>query len=279
MSIGKVIAASAATVSVTFLAMVFTELEVFSSVGPAISVSVIVSFLAAVTLLPAILVLTGRRGWIKPRRDLTTTFLATHRNTHCAAATDPPGCEPDRAVRLAACSSMVRFNYDDLKSLPDDADSSKGYDAMNRHFPMNSMSPLVLFIQSSHDLRTPNALADLEQMAGRVSQLPDIIMVRGLTRPTGEPLEQTKVSFQAGEVGSKLDEASSQIQNHGGDLDKLVNGANQLADALAQIRDSSHGGGFQPQRSGRGADDHGAADGRRCPDRHPRTSRASSPGG
>ena len=41
-------------------------------------------------------------------------------------------------------------------------------------------------------------------------------MVRGLTRPNGGPLEQTKVSYQAGEVGGKLDEASSLIQNHGG---------------------------------------------------------------
>ncbi|WP_264991433.1 MMPL family transporter, partial [Mycobacterium kiyosense] len=62
MSIGKVIAASAATVAVTFLAMVFTKLEVFSAVGPAITVSIIVSLLTATTLLPAILVLTGRRG-------------------------------------------------------------------------------------------------------------------------------------------------------------------------------------------------------------------------
>jgi RND superfamily putative drug exporter len=236
MAIGKVIAASAATVAITFLAMVFTKLQVFSEVGPAISVSVIVSFLAAITLLPAILVLTGRRGWIKPRRDLTTTFwrrtgtrIVRRPRIHLVASLIV-------LVAMAACSSMVRFNYDDLKSLPEDVDSSKGYDAMDRHFPKNSMTPLVLLIQSSHDLRTPNALADLEQIAGRVSQLPDITMVRGLTRPNGEPLEQTKVSFQAGEVGSKLDEASDQIQNHGGDLDKLVNGADQLADALAQIR-------------------------------------------
>ena len=67
LSIGKVIAASAATVAVTFLAMIFATLELFSTVGPAISVAVMVAFLAAVTLLPAILVLTGRHGWIKPR--------------------------------------------------------------------------------------------------------------------------------------------------------------------------------------------------------------------
>ncbi|MDD4868039.1 MAG: MMPL family transporter, partial [Mycobacterium sp.] len=72
MSIGKVIAASAATVAVTFLAMVFTKLDVFSAIGPAISISIVISLLAAITFLPAVLVLTGRRGWINPRRDLTT---------------------------------------------------------------------------------------------------------------------------------------------------------------------------------------------------------------
>jgi len=237
MSIGKVIAASAATVSVTFLAMVFTKLDVFSAVGPAISISVIVALLSAVTLLPAMLVLTGRRGWIKPRRELTTRFwritgtrVVRRPRIHLAASLMV-------LITLAACTSVMRFNYDDLKTMPGSVDSAKGYDVMNRHFPMNALSPMVLFVKSSHDLRTPQALADLEQMAARVSQLPDITMVRGLTRPNGEPLKEMKLSFQAGEVGSQLDSASDQIQTHGGDLDKLVNGSNQLADALAQLRD------------------------------------------
>jgi putative drug exporter of the RND superfamily len=241
MSIGKVIAASAATVAVTFLAMIFTKLEVFSAVGPAISISIVVSLLAAVTLLPAMLVLTGRRGWIKPRRDLTTrmwrimgTRVVRRPRIHLVGSLVV-------LIALASCTSVMRFNYDDLKTMPASVDSSKGYDVMNRHFPMNALTPMVLFIQSSHNLKTPAALADLEQMASRVSQLPDIAMVRGLTRPNGETLEQTKVSFQAGEVGSKLDDASNQIANHGDDLDKLVNGSNQLADALAQLRDQVAG--------------------------------------
>lgn len=241
MSIGKVIGASAATVAVTFLAMVFTKLEVFSAVGPAISISVVVALLSAVTLLPALLVLAGRRGWIKPRRDLTTrtwrilgTRVVRRPRIHLAGSLVV-------LIALASCTTVMRFNYDDLKTMPASVDSSKGYDAMNRHFPMNALTPMVLFIKSSHDLRTPAALADLEQMANRVAQLPDITMVRGLTRPSGETLEQTKVSYQAGEVGSKLDDASNQIANHGDDLDKLVNGSNQLADALAQLRDQVTG--------------------------------------
>ena len=241
MSIGKVIAASAATVAVTFSAMVFTKLQVFSAVGPAISISIVVALLSALTLMPALLVLAGRRGWIKPRRELTTrmwrrtgTRVVRRPRIHLVGSLI-------MLISLAACTSVMRFNYDDLKTMPASVESSKGYDAMNRHFPMNAMTPMFLFISSSHDLRTPAALADLEQMASRVSQVPGITMVRGLTRPNGEPLEQMKLSWQAGEVGGKLDEASSQIANHGDDLDRLVNGSDQLADALAQLRDQVTG--------------------------------------
>ena len=195
MSIGKVIAASAATVAVTFLAMVFTKLEVFSDVGPAIAISIVVALASALTLLPAMLVLTGRRGWIKPRRDLTTRFW---RRTGTRIVRKPRIHLVGSLIvliALASCATLVQFNYDDLKTMPDTVDSSKGYEAMNRHFPQNMMTPMVLFIKSPRDLRTASALADLEQMAARVSQLPDITAVRGLTRPKGDPLEQTKVSL------------------------------------------------------------------------------------
>ena len=241
LSIGKVIAASAATVAITFLAMIFATLELFSTVGPAISVAVIVAFLAAVTLLPAILVLAGRRGWIKPRGNQTNRFW---RRTGTRVVRRPwihLVASAIILIILAGCVSFARFNRDDLKSLPRSVPSVSGFAEMDRHFPTNAMTPMLLFIESSHDLRTPGALADLEQMAQRVSQLPDITLVRGITRPNGGPLEQTKVSYQAGEVGGKLDEASNVISTHGGDLDKLAGGANQLADALAMVRTQVNG--------------------------------------
>ncbi|HEX3399062.1 MAG TPA: MMPL family transporter, partial [Acetobacteraceae bacterium] len=55
------------------------------------------------------------------------------------------------------------------------------------------------------------------------------------------PLDQTKVSYQAGEIGSKLEDASVQITNHTSDLDALSSGARQLADSLANVRDQIHG--------------------------------------
>src|SRR5262249_9431057 len=119
LSIGKIIAASAATVAVTFLAMVFSRLSVFSQVGPTISIAIVVVFVAALTLLPALLVLAGRRGWIKPRRDMTTRFwrrsgirVVRRPRVHLIASLIV-------LIALTGCASVARFNYDDIKSLGD----------------------------------------------------------------------------------------------------------------------------------------------------------------
>jgi putative drug exporter of the RND superfamily len=235
-SIGKVIAASAATVAVTFLGMVFASLELFSSVGVALAVAIGVAFLAAVTLLPAILVLAGRRGWIKPRTDLTTRFwrragirIVRRPKVHLFASLMV-------LVILASLASLARYNYDDRKTLPGTVESGVGYMALDRHFPINTTIPQYLLIQSPHDLRTPKALADLEQMAQRISQLPGVAMVRGITRPTGQSPQEARATFQAGMVGDKLHDASGAISDHAGDLNALTKGANQLADSLGDVR-------------------------------------------
>jgi RND superfamily putative drug exporter len=236
MSVGKVTAASAGTVVITFLGMMFTRLGLFSTIGPALAVSVGVAFLAAVTVLPAVLVLAGRRGWIAPRRDLTTRFwrrsgirIVRRPKAHLVASLMV-------LIILAGCGTLARFNYDDRKNLPDSTQSNLGYAAVDRHFQLNSTIPQYLFIQSPHDLRTPKGFADLEQMAQRVSQLPGVAMVRGVTRPTGESLEQARATHQAGEVGNKLNDASKVITDHTSDLNTLTNGANALAGNLGNVR-------------------------------------------
>ena len=235
-SIGKVIAASAATVAITFLGMIFAKLGVFSTCGTALAVAVAVAFLAAVTLLPAIMVLAGRRGWIAPRRDLTGRFW---RRSGIRIARKPRRYLVSSVmvlIILASCVGLARFNYDDRKTLPASVDSSLGYAALEQHFPINSIIPEYLIVHSPQDLRTPRALADLEQMAQRISQLPGVAKISGITRPTGKPIEQATATYQAGEVGKKLDDGANLITGHSGDLNKLANGADTLADSLGDVR-------------------------------------------
>ena len=236
-TIGEVITGSAGTVALTFLALTFATLGVFFTVGPALAVTITIALAGSLTLLPALMVLAGRRGWIKPRRDITgrlwrrsAVHIVRRPGAHLAASLVI-------LLALAGCTALMRFNYDDRQNLPPDAESNLGYEAMNKHFPISStLQQFILVHTPDVDLRSPKALADLEQMASRISQLPGIDIVRGITRPTGEMLQEAKSTYQAGEVGSKLADASGLIAANEGNLTKLSDGAHQLAGVLGDIR-------------------------------------------
>ena len=235
-SVGKVIAASAATVAVTFIGMVFTKLTVFYTVGVALAAAIIVGCIGALTFLPALLTLAGRRGWARPRRDLTSRFW---RRSGVRIVRRPAAnliASLLILAILASSSALARYNYDDRKALPQNSASIKGYDTITRHFPLNASLPQYVMVRSPHDLRTPQALADLEQMAYRISQVPDIDIVRGITRPTGESLQQARLAWQAGEVGKPLNQAADVINGNAGSLNLLVYGADQVANALTAVR-------------------------------------------
>lgn len=235
-SIGKVIAASAATVGVTFLGMGFAKLGLFSTTGLSLAMGIATAFLGAVTLLPAVMVLAGRRGWIKPRPELAAPFwrrmgirVVRRPRAYLAASLA-------LLLALAACASLVRYNYDDRKVLPAAMESSIGYKMLDQHFDANRTIPQYLVIQSSQDLRTPRSLAELDQLAQRVSQVPGIGSVRGVTRPTGETIPQAKATYQAGKVGEELAGASGLIAQRSSDLNRLSSGARQLANGLGDVQ-------------------------------------------
>jgi RND superfamily putative drug exporter len=187
-------------------------------------------------LLPAILTLAGPRGWVKPRRELTARFwrrsgirIVRRPVPHLIASLLV-------LVLLAGFAVSARFNYDDRKAVAASAPSSVGYAALERHFPVSQSIPQYILVQSPHDLRTPQALADLEQMASRIAQLPDVSLVSGATRPLGEVPPEFRATFQAGIVGDRLAAGSAQIDQRTADLDELATGANTLADSLADVR-------------------------------------------
>jgi putative drug exporter of the RND superfamily len=241
-AVGKVVAASGATVAVTFLCMSFARLGLLSTVGPALAITVAIGVLAAFTLLPALLVLTGRRGWVTPRRDMTTHLWS--RLGEALVRRPVPYLAASLAVLavLATCGAFVRFDWDASKSMPKSVPSNRGYTALAEHFGLAATIPQYLVVSSPHDLRTSAALADLEQMATRVAQLPHMGVVRGITRPEGHPPPEANVAYQAGEVGVELQREADMIRDNHADLVALVRGAQELAGTLGSVRAQIHAG-------------------------------------
>ncbi len=221
-SIGKVIAGSAATVSITFLGMVFTKLGAFRNVGPALAISIAVALFAAVTLLPALMVLAGKRNWIKPRRDLTSRFW---RRSGIRIVRKPVihlvGSLTVLLI-LAGCAMFARFNYDDSKTLPASVESSVGYKTLAEHFPLNATIPEYLVVQSSLDLRKPASLVDLKQMEQRVGQLPDIAAIHGAPVPTPKSADKKSTDTNSADDGVTIGSAggSAGKGNKGNNGDK-----------------------------------------------------------
>ena len=236
-SVGKVITASAATIGITFLGISFAKMGVFSTVGVSSAIGVGVAFLAALTLLPAIIAVAGPRGWITPRRELTTRWwrrsgirIVRRPRVHLVASVLI-------LILLASCVGLANYNYDDRKAVAASDPSSVGYTALERHFDLNQSIPSYVLIRSPRDLRTPQALADLEQMAERISQLPNIAMVSGITRPTWEPCRRSSgplIRRAWSAIGSAT--ASAMIADNMDDLNRLAGGANTLATNLGDVR-------------------------------------------
>jgi RND superfamily putative drug exporter len=226
-SIGKVIAGSAATVSITFLGMIFTHLGAFRNVGPALACSIAVALFAAVTFLPALMVLAGKRGWIKPRRDLTTQFwrrsgirIVRRPVSHLIGSLTV-------LLILAGCAMFARFNFDDSKTLPHSVESSVGYKTLAEHFPLNATIPEYLVVQSSQDLRKPPALVDLKQMEQRVAHLPDIAAIHGAPVPTAKSADKKSADDGATSDSSK-GSTDNGDKSDGGGADGFPNVASLL---------------------------------------------------
>ena len=104
---------------------------------------------------------------------LGQTAARTHRSvlaplggSHRPAAEGPSGWQSacaghSRQLRGLGALQLRRSQSAGARSAP----SSIGYAALERHFPISQAVPEYILVQSPRDLRTPQALADLEQMA------------------------------------------------------------------------------------------------------------------
>jgi RND superfamily putative drug exporter len=234
-SIGRVILASAATVALAFLAMVFARLSVFAALGPACAIAVLFGFLATVTLLPPVLSLAAKRGIGEPKPDRTRRYW----NSVAVAVVRRP--VPLLIVSLvillalSAAAATIKISYDDRKGQPDTTASNQGYHLLDRHFRKDVVISEFLVVENPTDMRTGKGLADLDEMASRVSQIPGVTKVSGVTRPTGERLDQAELAWQNGQIGDKMAGAVAEGNSRKDDLAKLTGGADQLADGLAQL--------------------------------------------
>ncbi len=195
--VGDALLASSLTTILGLATMFFTEFGKFRNSGPIIGLCLCITFLACVTLTPALL-----RGfqplmaWSRRMRGAATTATANDSPFWRALArviTSYPA--PILAVSLAIMAPLAgigwissgRVTYDFLAGLDARRPSRQGAELYNRHFSVGDKSPITVvvrkpdadFNEGREDRKQLGQLTHLLYVAGVTS-------VRSLTDPMGD---------------------------------------------------------------------------------------------
>lgn len=235
-SMTRVILATAATVAIANLAQLTAKLKFLAASGPCVAIAIVVGFLVVTTLLPAVLTVAARFGKCMPGPDRTGRYW--HR-VGVLVVRHPIRVFAFSLVLLVTLATGMIFlkpSYDMQGQLPHNAPSNAGIRLLNEHFPGNRMMPQFVMVQSKSDLRSPQGLADLDQMAGRIAQLPGVDKVVGITRPDGNKLTQATLAWQIGFLGDQMGrlgrDASDQL---GPQMDRLTRIADVVSSMMSDV--------------------------------------------
>ncbi|MDF3283905.1 MMPL family transporter [Gordonia sp. N1V] len=235
-SVGEVLVASALTIAASATAMIFAKNGMFTTSGPPIAIGLLVTLAVSLSFTPAVMAILGRRGRLEPRlsRDMVWRRRGRwilRRGTALTAAVV--------LVLLALAVPLLTYQPtgDDNAMQLHPTGSSRGYDAVKKHFGVDEINPEYLIIRSDHDMRTSSDLAALDRAAAAVADLPTVERVRFLTRPTGTQLPASTVGYQAGVLGDRLGDAGTQISTALPQLDRLVAGTTALRDGAQRAHE------------------------------------------
>ncbi|MGD8815038.1 MAG: MMPL family transporter, partial [Anaerolineales bacterium] len=146
--VGETISSSAGTVFVGFLSLTFAEMGTFRSAGPMLAIAVVITLLAGLTLVPALLAVLGRKAFWPSKachRDAGRWYEATSK-----LVSSRPLLTIVVVTLLMAPFSVYgltrELNYDMVSELPEDIPSVQGYRLLQDEMGGGVVFPLTVTV-------------------------------------------------------------------------------------------------------------------------------------
>ncbi|MGU3499288.1 MMPL/RND family transporter [Mycobacterium sp. C31M] len=233
--VAPVVIGSALTVAAALACLAFAEIGMFRSAGLPCAVGILVVMVAALTLTPALIMMSGGRLRTRPRGRGTRRW----RRIGTSVTRWPAPILVTAMAVLAVLALPVltmRIGWDEPGATPAGTESNRGYAAADRHFDNNHLLPDVVAVAADHDLRNPTGLIAVERITKAVMAIPGVRLVQSASRPTGEIPDEATLAGQVGQVGDQLAAGLGDLQTRLSgiaDLDATLSG---MAAALGGMR-------------------------------------------
>lgn len=235
-AVAPVICSSMLTVVAPLSAMGWlglARISILATTALLCDVGILVVGLAALTLTPALIALLGRAGLAKPPRRKHLKRRWRRIGTHVARWPAPILVSSGVLVFiLMVALPGVPIGWDEAAATPAWLESSRGYQAANRHFPPNQLLPDVVTIETDHDIRNPAGLTAVERITAAVMAIRGVRMVQSASHPLGMVSKQAALTPSGGNLGDRLDEFSDQLNSREGTFATLDASIGDLVTSL-----------------------------------------------
>lgn len=209
-AVGEAITSSAGTVILAMCTLLFAALGLYTSLGPALVITIIVMLLVGLTLVPALLTWFGRAAYwpFVPRYQPEQEPSRSARSPHGIWGRLGQWTVRHRVLAVVGSTAFLvvlalgnigsQPSLNTLKSFRVAGDSTHGYEILQQHFSPGALAPTTVLIQ----LRgaTSDAyrhLAQLDAVTATLQHLPGIATVQGPTRPDGSTPTIDPATLQA----------------------------------------------------------------------------------
>ncbi|MFT9532392.1 RND family transporter [Mycobacteroides abscessus subsp. abscessus] len=228
-SVAHVVIGSGVAISGACLCLSLTTLDYFRTLGPPCFAAMVVAVIAALTLGPALLTLGSKVPWLSEPAKTSPAW----RKLGTAIAKWPAAMIAVAALVIPLCiANLANYtvSYNDRDYAPKSVESSRGYDAADRHFQPSQLSIDTLYIKADHDMRNTTDMISLDRVAKNIVRTPGISMVQSITRPNGRPLEHASLPYAMGSMGTKIGQNLGFLKDRVADIDTI---AARMGDMIA----------------------------------------------
>jgi len=255
---GRTVLFSGIAVMIGFAAIGFSQFKLYQSAS-AVAVGVALLLVALFTVVPAIMVLLGKKIFWPSKGS------AEHGDSKIWAIAGRFSIKRPLIALAIVAAITVPFlvtydgtlSFNSLDEIGDDAPSIKAFNAIADSFGPGESMTTTITIKNDEEMDSIEYLGLAENISKELEKVDLVKDIRSVTRPTGEPIEDLYISKQAEtleeglgegkdgidqiseglhEAGDQLSKSEPQLNNATSGINDLIKGTNEIKTNLGTIQ-------------------------------------------
>ena len=254
---GKTVFFSGLTVMIGFAAIGFSTFKLYQSAA-AVAIGVFILMIALYTVVPFFMAVLGKKLFWPSKGKLEHSESKLWGGLGNFSLNRPLLALLIVAIVCVPFLVMYegKISYNSLEEAGDDVPSIMAFNIIADEFGPGQSMPTQIVIQNDERMDSEDYVALAEKISEEITKVDDVDVVRSVTRPTGEPIEDLFVSNQAktlekgiGEGNDGIEQISEGLKTAGSELSEsgpslkqatdgiggLISGTNELKSGIGQV--------------------------------------------